>query len=218
MAKRIEQGVYTHLEVHSPQTFQTYFVVTFAKQHLQKGGLKRCDLQIPASPTTPTRMELTIKSIGAAVIYLVLMALLSLKVRTLSSRDKEPPPGPKNTPCLGNALEFPTVYPHLKWVAATLVADSASRSVCRFFEWSRRYGDVYSLKILNQTIIIVSSPKAVKDTLDIQGLHTGNRVCSALVQRIHNGAYIVVENMENPVWKLGRKAIHTFLTEGSLER
>lgn len=59
-------------------------------------------------------MELTLKSIEAAVICLVLTALLCLKIRTIGSRDKELPPGPKTTQFLGNALEFPTSYPHLK--------------------------------------------------------------------------------------------------------
>lgn len=83
----------------------------------------------------------------------------------------------------------------------------------RFVAWARKFGDVYSLKILNQTVIIVTSAKAVKHILDSQGLHNGNRVRSVLVQRVTKGSYVALANMENPVWKHGRKAIHTFLED-----
>lgn len=90
--------------------------------------------------------------------------------------------------------------------------------VCRFFEWTRQYGEVYSLKILSRTVIILTSAKAVKGILDSQGIHTGNRVHSVLVQRVTQGSHLALENMGNSVWKDGRKAIHTFFTEDSLER
>lgn len=59
-------------------------------------------------------MELTLKGVEIAVICLVLTALLGFKISTIGSRDKKLPPGPKTTPVLGNALDFPTCYPHLK--------------------------------------------------------------------------------------------------------
>lgn len=72
-------------------------------------------------------MELTLKSVEVAVICLVLTALLGLKIRTIGSRDKELPPGPKTTPVLGSVLDFPTNYPHLKGVAVTLAMYSTTR-------------------------------------------------------------------------------------------
>lgn len=64
---------------------------------------------------------------------------------------------------------------------------------------------------------MVASAKAVKHILDNQGLYTGNRPRSVILQRVTKGSFMAFENMENPVWKNGRKAIHTFF-EGSLER
>lgn len=58
-------------------------------------------------------MELTFY-VEVAVLCLALTALLILKIRTIGSRDTELPSGPKTTPVLGNALEFPTSHPHLK--------------------------------------------------------------------------------------------------------
>lgn len=138
-------------------------------------------------------------SIGATLA--VLVTLFVLKLCTMGSRDKDFPPGPKTTPVLGNALDFPTSFPHVK-----------------FLEWAQEYGDIFSLKILDRTIVVISSAAAVKHILDTNGAHTGNRPRSVLAQRVTNGFLMALENMENPVWKHGRKAIHTFLTKDSLEK
>lgn len=44
----------------------------------------------------------------------VLVVLLFLKLRKIGHRDPDLPPGPKTTPVLGNALDFPTSFPHAK--------------------------------------------------------------------------------------------------------
>ena len=49
-----------------------------------------------------------------AVALFVLMILVVLKSRTIGSRERDFPPGPKTTPFLGNALAFPTSFPHVK--------------------------------------------------------------------------------------------------------
>ncbi|KAL9584899.1 MAG: hypothetical protein Q9212_001833 [Teloschistes hypoglaucus] len=136
-----------------------------------------------------------------AIALLVLTVILIRKLSTIGSRGEAFPPGPKTTPVLGNVLDFPTSFPHIK-----------------FFEWAQQYGDVFSLKIFNRTVVVVSSATAVKHILDANGTRTGNRPRSVLVQRVTNGSLMALENMENPVWKHGRKAIHTFLTKDSLER
>lgn len=51
-------------------------------------------------------------SIGATLA--VLVTLLVFKLRAVGSRDKNFPPGPKTIPVLGNALDFPTSFPHVK--------------------------------------------------------------------------------------------------------
>ncbi|KAF2129630.1 putative cytochrome P450 monooxygenase [Dothidotthia symphoricarpi CBS 119687] len=136
-----------------------------------------------------------------AIGVVVLVVLLVLKVRTIGCRGKDFPPGPKTTPVLGNALDFPTSFPHVK-----------------FSEWAQTYGDIFSLKILNRTVVVISSAAAVKHILDSNGAHTGNRPRSVLVQRVTNGSLMALENMENSVWKHGRHAIHTFLTKDSLKK
>lgn len=90
--------------------------------------------------------------------------------------------------------------------------------ICRFLEWAREYGDIFSLKIFNRNIVVISSAAAVKHILDTSGAFTGNRPRSVLVQRVTKGSLMALENMENPVWKHGRHAVHTFLTKDSLEK
>lgn len=49
-----------------------------------------------------------------ATLVTVVVTLLILKFRTVGRRNKNLPPGPKTIPVLGNALEFPTSFPHVK--------------------------------------------------------------------------------------------------------
>ncbi|KAI4217826.1 MAG: hypothetical protein L6R36_009257 [Xanthoria steineri] len=146
-------------------------------------------------------METSWTTIQIAIVLLTLTVFLLLKLRTIGSRGEDFPPGPKTTPILGNVLGFPTSFPHIK-----------------FTEWAQQYGDIFSLKIFNQTVVVVSSAAAVKHILDANGTRTGNRPQSVLTQRVTNGSYMAIENVESPVWKHGRKAIHTFLTKDSSER
>ncbi|KAI1407228.1 cytochrome P450 [Hypoxylon sp. FL1857] len=144
-------------------------------------------------------MELTLKIIEVIAALVAVAIFLFLKLRTMGFRGKNYPPGPKTIPILGNALDFPTRFPHIK-----------------FTEWARQYGDIYSLKILNRTIVVVSSAPAVKEVLDSNGARTGNRPYSVIVQRVTQGNLIALEDMDNPTWRRGRKAIHTFNTEKRL--
>lgn len=59
-----------------------------------------------------TKIMVSDFSVGA--VFAVLVMLLILKLRTVGTRDGDFPPGPKTTPVLGNALDFPTSFPHIK--------------------------------------------------------------------------------------------------------
>ncbi|EUC41238.1 hypothetical protein COCMIDRAFT_40564 [Bipolaris oryzae ATCC 44560] len=146
-------------------------------------------------------MNSSLPSLPLGGIAIVLLVLLFLKFRNVGTRDKDMPPGPKTTLVLGNALEFPTSFPHIK-----------------FLEWTRQYGDIFSLKIFDRTIIVVSSATAVKQILDIDGARTGNRPRSKIAHRVTKGWSMFLENMENPVWKRGSQVIRNFLNRGSLEK
>lgn len=64
-------------------------------------------------------------------------------------------------------------------------------------------------------MIIISDPTAIRDILDNRGVLTGGRPKSHM-QRAAQGLHFVLEDLENPVWKRGRKAITRFLTTENL--
>ena len=74
------------------------------------------------------------------------------------------------------------------------VLEIPGSNVHRFSEWAQEYGDVFSLKILNRTIIVISSPTAVKSILETNGAYTGNRIRSALIQRGTKGSQMSFED------------------------
>ncbi|KAE9398628.1 cytochrome P450 [Gymnopus androsaceus JB14] len=77
------------------------------------------------------------------------------------------PPGPPTTPFIGNLFEFPKRRLHLK-----------------FSEWAKIYGDVFSLKVLNQTIIVLSSPTAMHKIIDVRSTSSSNRPKSIIADMI----------------------------------
>ncbi|EMD63840.1 hypothetical protein COCSADRAFT_90707 [Bipolaris sorokiniana ND90Pr] len=134
-------------------------------------------------------------------IAIVLLVSLILKFRNVGTRGKDMPPGPNTTLILGNVLDFPTSLPHIK-----------------FLKWTRQYGDIFSLKIFDRTIIVISSPIAVKHILETNGARTGNRPQSKIANRVTRGQNMFLESMENPVWKRGSQLVRNFLTRDSLEK
>ncbi|EGN98514.1 hypothetical protein SERLA73DRAFT_169465 [Serpula lacrymans var. lacrymans S7.3] len=68
------------------------------------------------------------------------------------------PPGPKGLPLLGNALDMPKESPWL-----TLA------------KWGEKYGDISSVKIFGQHMIIVNSASAAFDMMDNKGLVYSDR-------------------------------------------
>ncbi|KAI0069315.1 cytochrome P450 [Artomyces pyxidatus] len=59
------------------------------------------------------------------------------------------PPGPRRLPIIGNLLEIP--FEH-SWLT--------------YAEWAKSYGDIISLTVLGQVIVILNSPKSARDLLD----------------------------------------------------
>ncbi|KAF8817273.1 putative cytochrome P450 monooxygenase [Phlegmacium glaucopus] len=130
---------------------------------------------------------------------LLAFAVVALKLWRFGRREHCLPPGPPTKPFLGNIHLFPPAFPQVQ-----------------FSQWAKDYGDVFSIKLLNSTMVIISSPSAMKAFLDKRGSTTGGRPLS------HNslaagGFHMALESMDTGVWKRGRKAIHTFLTPEAIE-
>ncbi|KIY51316.1 cytochrome P450 [Fistulina hepatica ATCC 64428] len=121
---------------------------------------------------------------------------------TYGSRGANYPPGPPTLPILGNLLEFPRKYPQYK-----------------FGEWARQYGDVISVKVLNQTIIVLHTPTLVRELFDKRAISNSNRPASSVVEVITPGELNVgTAHYAGEEWKVMRKASASLLSKESLRK
>ncbi|KAF8165086.1 cytochrome P450 [Crassisporium funariophilum] len=82
-------------------------------------------------------------------VFLVLAALFILKAIFRSSRQPLLPPGPKGLPLVGNILDMPS---EKEWLT--------------FAQWGETWGDLCSVTVLGQPLIIINSAKIAMDMLD----------------------------------------------------
>ncbi|KAF9018494.1 cytochrome P450 [Hymenopellis radicata] len=88
---------------------------------------------------------------------------LLLRLLKIGSREWHLPPGPPTLPLLGNLHNFP----------------NTAEMPLRFSEWARQYGGIISVSCHGQgcvqTIIVVSSPTAVREVIDRTGWAASSR-------------------------------------------
>lgn len=105
----------------------------------------------------------------------------------------------------------------------------------RTVTWSLTRVILSQLKLLNKTIIVLSSGTTVKEVLDRNGMKTGGRPEAHIVRRVEGkihpvfdsiGTFFMVEfsrsdnttpRTDVPMWKASRKTFHAFLTSQALE-
>ncbi|KAF1959367.1 cytochrome P450 [Byssothecium circinans] len=152
--------------------------------------------------TQGTALEYFLRSPIVAVIVLFLAIVGGKFVLGLGQREALLPPGPPTLPIIGNANIFPRSYLHHK-----------------FAEWSKQYGDVVSVKVMNQTIIALHSPAAVKEVFDKHGASNTNRPKSTIVEIITpDNLNLGTGRYANETWKLMRKASQALLNSRNLEK
>jgi cytochrome P450 len=83
----------------------------------------------------------------------------------------------------------------------------ASRSVLtdkpRFEEWAKKYGKIYSLKVFNSNIIVLSDPEIVGQLLDKKGAIYSDRPENHVAMHVTSGHHFSFEQ-HSPGWKLKR--------------
>ncbi|KAJ7359897.1 cytochrome P450 [Mycena albidolilacea] len=130
----------------------------------------------------------------ALVLLFALVAICAAIVLKIGSREKGLPPGPPTVPILGNAHIFPTEFPHYK-----------------FTEWARQYGGLFSLKIGQDTVVVLTDAAAVKDLMDKRSSTTADRPPSYLGELVTNGLHMALARF-TPAWKTERRAAAAILT------
>ncbi|THV02733.1 cytochrome P450 [Dendrothele bispora CBS 962.96] len=134
-------------------------------------------------------------STTAAFAFSWVCGLVLYKLFTTGRRKKTYPPGPPTVSILGNAHIFPKKRAHI-----------------RLTEWSRMYGDIYSLMIGNGVVAVISSYAAVKELLDKQSSITGDRPNFHIGDVVTGGVHLAQMQSNDPNWSLMRKAARSMMT------
>ncbi|KAF7350379.1 Cytochrome P450 [Mycena venus] len=131
----------------------------------------------------------TLLNTVAAGVGLYILRSLHLLYAS-SKRQRNFPPGPPTVPFIGNILDFPREQLQFK-----------------FTEWSKKYGAIYSLKVMHLTIIVLNSPTAVKEIIDKRGATSANRPASVIADIVTpNNLNLGSGQYANDTWKALRKA------------
>ncbi|KAG8915144.1 hypothetical protein FRC02_004656, partial [Tulasnella sp. 418] len=127
-------------------------------------------------------VSITTLFIGAGLIYSI------SRLSKIGSREPHLPPGPPTHPIIGNLAIIPTKKVYLT-----------------FMKWAKTYGDVFSLKIGSQTLIIVSSFEAANEILERNAAVTSDRAPFAPALRFGPTGNIALTPY-GPGWKKMKKA------------
>ncbi|KAI1734976.1 cytochrome P450 [Xylaria scruposa] len=135
-------------------------------------------------------MAISIISILATTIVVVFLYRLS----RIGRRPKGLPPGPPTLPLIGNLHVMPREKGHLQ-----------------FQKWANEYGPIYSLILGTQTMIVLSSDKAVKDLLDRRSGIYSSRPDMYLSHNIVSGGFRMVQMEYGETWRMLRGIVHNSL-------
>ncbi|KAL1665083.1 cytochrome P450 [Schizophyllum commune] len=112
----------------------------------------------------------------------------------IGTRESGLPPCPPTTHILGNVLQLPSRDAHNQITA-----------------WSREYGEIYSLKLGPGTAIVLSSPEAMKQILELQSADTSDRPPNSLHDLVTDGwSFFLCRYSAR--WRQMRKAAQALLS------
>ncbi|KAF8623649.1 hypothetical protein AX17_007348 [Amanita inopinata Kibby_2008] len=142
---------------------------------------------------------------GPAVLYsLAVIALLYVvqQLFKLGRRLPNMPPGPPTLPVLGNMLDLPKGRLHLT-----------------FCKWAKKYGDVMSLRVLDQTLIVIQTPTLVKELIDKRAHVNSNRPKSIIASMITPGGMNMgTTRQTTDAWKAMRRASAQLLSNENMRK
>ncbi|KAI0311891.1 cytochrome P450 [Amylostereum chailletii] len=110
------------------------------------------------------------------------------------------PPGPKPWPIIGNLLDVPKVRP---WEG--------------YAEWGRKYGNIFSLRVLGQVIVVVNSPTIARDLLEKRGSMYSSRPSIAFVE-LADSEWALPFSHYGSRWRSGRRILEGSLRQGVISQ
>ncbi|KAI9680442.1 MAG: hypothetical protein M1822_007200 [Bathelium mastoideum] len=130
-------------------------------------------------------------------VFCILMIYGAL---TNGHRSHHMPPGPPTLPFLGNALQVPTQYTHIK-----------------FTEWARKYGGMYMLKLGNSNLAVITDRRLVKEVVDRKsGIYSHRPSSFVSHDLITKGDHLLVMYYGDQ-WRTFRRLIHQHLMESMVD-
>ncbi|USW56371.1 Putative cytochrome P450 [Septoria linicola] len=132
-----------------------------------------------------------------SLFALALLGLLGygiFRLLSIGKRPKDYPPGPPTLPIIGNIHQMPTKDAHLQ-----------------FQKWAEEYGDIYSLMLGTQTLIVLSSDEAIKDLMDRKSNNYSDRPELYIGQELCSDNLRVLMMGYSPKWRSMRKMFHHLL-------
>jgi cytochrome P450 len=130
----------------------------------------------------------------SVTIAIVVVAVCLYKLLQIGKRPKGMPPGPPTIPVLGNLHQLPREDVHVQ-----------------FRKWAEEYGDIYSVMLGNQRMVVLNSPRAVKDLIDLRSNNYSSRPDMYVGQTLISGGYRLVLMQYDEGWRRARKMIHNLL-------
>ncbi|KAJ6486868.1 cytochrome P450 [Mycena sanguinolenta] len=111
-----------------------------------------------------------------STLLIIVGAGCFIHLLSVGRRGRGLPPGPPTVPLLGNLHLLP----------------SAAQKHLKFMEWSRKYGDIFSLKIGPSTMVVLSSSTAIKEVVDKTSWAASSRPPNYLGELAVGGYHILI--------------------------
>ncbi|KAH9039825.1 cytochrome P450 [Lactarius pseudohatsudake] len=109
------------------------------------------------------------------------------------------PPGPPSWPVIGNLLDIPKFSP---WLA--------------YANMSKKYGDVVCFQVLDQVVVVLCSPTAIKDLLEKRGeLYADRTPFPVFEPEIMDTDWVFSLSRTGKYWREGRRLLDRSLRPGA---
>ncbi|KAI0299508.1 cytochrome P450 [Russula brevipes] len=108
------------------------------------------------------------------------------------------PPGPPSRPIIGNLLDVPK---HSPWVA--------------YADTSKKYGDIFCLRVFGQVVVVLCSLPAIKGLLEERGEAYADRPRMPILEILHLD-WLLPTAMKSQSWREGRKLLDRSLRSSAI--
>lgn len=130
-----------------------------------------------------------------ALAFSLLTVPLILYILRIGRRESGLPPGPPTLPLVGNLHQLPQHRLHEQ-----------------FSVWAKEFGGIFSLKFGPGTVIVTTSPRAVRELIDQKSASTSDRPPSHFSNVVTGGNNIGFARYSD-YWRRGRRVMHSMLTK-----